>query len=406
MYLLGIFIEPDRSGFGQLHSWREKNDVMAQSYIRLFKYKQFSFAFFHLKTYNERLKYVNYLRNMMQRYLAGFLFALAGALLANWLHLPLPWMIGPLLVTAISKLRGARTQSHVAFRSMGQWVIGTSLGLYFTEEVLHIVLDNTVAIVLGMLFALFLGSAGALALRRWGEVDFKTAWFASAIGGASEMANLAERNNARIDRVASAHSLRVLLVVVTIPFVYKFLGLHGLTVNTTAAIPFSYSGFFQMVVITCAFSFAFGKLRIPNPWVLGPLFIMTVLTSNHIELSVIPPEVQHAGQMFIGWSLGDKFGPDFFRRAPKYLGVVALVCVGSLCLALVFCALLTLISDIPLATLYLANSPGGIAEMTITAKVLQLGPPVVTAFHVSRMVFVLLVTGPLYRLLSKKYQLT
>lgn len=342
----------------------------------------------------------------MQRYLAGFLFALAGALLANWLHLPLPWMIGPLLLTSITKLRGARTQSHVAFRCMGQWVIGTSLGLYFTDEVLKIVLDNTFAIVLGMLFALFLGTSGALMLRRWADVDFKTAWFASAIGGASEMANLAERNHARIDRVASAHSLRVLLVVVIVPFVYKFLGLHGLNANTLYATAFSYSGFALMVIITSVFGFLFGKLRIPNPWVLGPLFIMTILTSNHIELSVIPPEIQHLGQMFIGWSLGDKFGPDFFRRAPKYLGVVALVCIGSLGLAVLFCLLLTLISDIPLATLYLANSPGGIAEMTITAKVLQLGPPVVTAFHVSRMVFVLLVTGPLYRLLARRYKFT
>ncbi len=341
----------------------------------------------------------------MQRYLAGFLFALAGALLANWLHLPLPWMIGPLLITAISKLRGARTQSHGVFRSMGQWVIGTSLGLYFTDEVLRIVLDNTFVIVLGMLFALFLGCTGALSLRRWGDVDFKTAWFASAIGGASEMANLAERNNARIDRVASAHSLRVLLVVVVVPFVYKFFGLHGLNVNVTYATAFSYSGFVQMLAITSVFGFLFGKLRIPNPWVLGPLFIMTVLTSNHIELSVIPPEIQHLGQMFIGWSLGDKFGPDFFRRAPKYLGIVALVCLGSLALAVIFCLLLSLISDISLATLYLANSPGGIAEMTITAKVLQLSPPVVTAFHVSRMVFVLLVTGPLYRILTTRYKL-
>lgn len=342
---------------------------------------------------------------MIRRYLAGFLFALAGALLASWLNLPLPWMIGPLLATAVSKLRGARTQSHVAFRSMGQWVIGTSLGLYFTDEVLRVILDNTLAIVLGMLFALFLGSTGALLLRRWAGVDFKTAWFASAIGGASEMANLAERNHARIDRVASAHSLRVLLVVVIIPFVYKFLGLHGLASSTVSTLAFSYGGFAQMIAVTCVFGFLFQKLRIPNPWVLGPLFIMTVLTSNHIELSTIPPEVQHAGQLFIGWSLGDKFGPDFFRRAPKYLGVVALVCLGSLLLALGFSALLTLVSDIPLATLYLGNSPGGIAEMTITAKVLQLSPPVVTAFHVSRMVFVLLVTGPIYRIIARKYKL-
>ena len=47
-------------------------------------------------------------------------------------------------------------------------------------------------------------------------------------------------------------------------------------------------------------------------------------------------------------------------------------------------------------------APGGIAEMTITAKVLHLSVPLVTVFHVCRMVCVLLSTGPLYRLLLRR----
>ena len=49
------------------------------------------------------------------------------------------------------------------------------------------------------------------------------------------------------------------------------------------------------------------------------------------------------------------------------------------------------------ATLILGTSPGGIAEMAITAKVLQLGVPVVTAFQVCRLVAVLVLVEPLYR---------
>jgi len=48
-------------------------------------------------------------------------------------------------------------------------------------------------------------------------------------------------------------------------------------------------------------------------------------------------------------------------------------------------------------TLMLATSPGGITEMAITAKVLQLGAPVVTAFQVCRLVAVLVLAEPLYR---------
>lgn len=49
-------------------------------------------------------------------------------------------------------------------------------------------------------------------------------------------------------------------------------------------------------------------------------------------------------------------------------------------------------------TAILATSPGGIAEMSLTARNLHLGVPIVTAFHVSRMVAVVLLIGPLYRL--------
>jgi len=54
------------------------------------------------------------------------------------------------------------------------------------------------------------------------------------------------------------------------------------------------------------------------------------------------------------------------------------------------------------ATLVLATSPGGIAEMSITAKVLELGVPLVTAFHVTRVVLLLTCTAPLFAWLRRR----
>ena len=53
--------------------------------------------------------------------------------------------------------------------------------------------------------------------------------------------------------------------------------------------------------------------------------------------------------------------------------------------------------DLPVATMALALSPGGMAEMSITAKVLQLGVPIVVAFHVVRIFLVIAFTGQVYR---------
>ncbi len=59
-------------------------------------------------------------------------------------------------------------------------------------------------------------------------------------------------------------------------------------------------------------------------------------------------------------------------------------------------------TDLHPATLILGTAPGGIAEMAITAKVLQLGVPVVTAFQVCRLVAVLLIVGPLFTWVARR----
>ncbi|RBL87085.1 AbrB family transcriptional regulator [Streptomyces cavourensis] len=339
---------------------------------------------------------------MLLRVFGGLAIALTGALLAVWAHIPLPWMLGALLLTAAVRIGGVRTVCPRPARNAGQWVIGTSLGLYFTPQVIGHIGTNAGPIIVGMLFALALAFIGTAILRRYTDVDFKTAWFACAMGGASEMASLAERHGARIDRVATAHSVRVLMVVLTVPFIFQWWGVAGLDPTVPGPRTVHGAGLAALVALTCIGGLVFMKLKLPNPWVLGPMLVAMLLTSNGIEFSALPDVVPKIGQLFIGWSLGDRYRPDFFRAAPRFIAAVAVFTVIALALAFGLGALLSLWSAAPIPTLILGTTPGGIAEMAITAKVLQLGVPVVTAFHVTRMVFVVIVTGPMYALLARR----
>lgn len=333
---------------------------------------------------------------------SGFFIALFGALLAVWMHLPLPWMLGALLLTAATRIKGAATFCPKPLRSAGQWVIGTTLGLYFTPQVLEHVACNVGSIAASMLFALMLAMLGTLLLRRFAGLDFKTAWYSAAIGGASEMANLAERNGARTDLVASAHSIRVMLVVVIVPFLFQWWGVAGIDVSVPGPGLVQGKGLALLVALTCIAALAFQRFKLANPWVLGPLLLAGVLTAMEIELSALPEFVPKVGQLLIGWSLGDRYKPDFLRSSPRFMAWIALYTLLSLILAFGLGSLLSLWSAIPVPTLILGTTPGGIAEMSMTAKVLQLGVPVVTAFHVMRMVFVVLITGPLGALLARR----
>ena len=115
-------------------------------------------------------------------------------------------------------------------------------------------------------------------------------------------------------------------------------------------------------------------------------------------MSAIPPWLSAAAQLVIGVSLGVRFTPAFVHTAPRWLGSVALASVFMMAVCAGFAWLLSTVTGLHPATLVLGTSPGGIAEMAITAKVLQLGVPMVTAFQVCRLVAVLVLAEPVYRL--------
>lgn len=337
------------------------------------------------------------------RVLLTLLLAAAGALLCLLLHTPLPWLLGPLLAVGAASVLRAPTRSATVLRNAGQATIGLALGLYFTPEVGALVLGLWWAIALGIAWALLLGWGFGRWLHRVnarhipGGLDRATTWFAGAIGGASEMTLLAERAGARTDLVAAAHSLRLLLVAVLIPFGLQFSGLHGLDRLPPALREVHGGGLALLYALALAVAWLLARLDRANPWFMGALLAAMGLTLADVRLSALPPAFTNAAQLFIGVSLGVRFTPAFMRTAPRWLASVAAGTVGLIGLCALLAWALARVSGLHPVTLLLATAPGGIAEMSITAKVLQLGAPVVTAFQVCRLLAVLLLVAPLWR---------
>jgi uncharacterized protein len=329
------------------------------------------------------------------------LVAVPAGALASALGIPLPWVIGPLTACAAANVLGAALSCPRAARSAGQWVIGTALGLYFTPAVVSQVSAYAPWVAAGIVYAVLLGLVFAWTLRRFAGASRQTAFFAGAIGGASEMAVQGERHGGRVDQIAAAHGLRIMLVVLTLPFAYQFLGLHGSDPYETGTQAVRYGGLAALVALTVIAALALAWLDWPNAWVLGPFAATVALTASGQHWTALPQSVIVGGQVLIGASLGTRFTPEFFSQAPRYMAVVAAATGVGIVASAAFGGALGWLAGIPLATMVLATSPGGIAEMTLTAKNLKLGVPVVTVFHVMRMVAMVLAIGPIYRLVGR-----
>ncbi|MBZ9665125.1 AbrB family transcriptional regulator [Pseudomonas sp. LMG 31766] len=322
----------------------------------------------------------------------GYLASLAG-----W---PLPWMVGSLLAVIVVRCLTNRAFSELpGGRKAGQWLVASGIGLHFTSDVLEQVLSHLPVIVMGAFGTLLLSLIGIAILRRAG-VDRATAFFASMPGGASEMVNLALRHDAQPARVAAAHSLRLLLVVLLIPALFTW-GLPAVSAPTRA--PVDWTWLIGLLAAGAVLAMLWGRLKQPNPWMLGPL-TACALASASFDLHLgLPQGLGQLGQWLIGCALGCHFDRAFFRSAPGFLARVLAFTLLAMLAAAVLGEVLGWLAGEDHLSLMLGMMPGGITELCLTAEALQLSVALVTALQVLRLFLVMFLAEPLFKLWCKRH---
>ncbi|HEX9145171.1 MAG TPA: AbrB family transcriptional regulator, partial [Candidatus Binatia bacterium] len=228
------------------------------------------------------------LRERLPAIIKALAIGLPAGYLFHRLHTPIPWMIGPMVAVAALNLMGVRMHSPPYARQMGQVILGSAVSLYFTPPVVVALAANLPAILAATVAVFLVGGFGALTLSRASGVDAKSTFFASIPGGAMAMAVLADRYGAQIAPVAVAHSLRVSLVVILIPFTLTYGGIPLVASAYRPAVPLDYS----VLVIWLAVGFVFGeiseRLRLHNGYLLTPIFLGAALTVSGVQLSAVP----------------------------------------------------------------------------------------------------------------------
>ncbi|MBL0122820.1 MAG: AbrB family transcriptional regulator [Betaproteobacteria bacterium] len=336
-----------------------------------------------------------------RNFVLGLLVSTLGGVVCVGLKTPLPWMIGPLVAMAICNFSGAHLAAPPFGREVGQLFIAVTLGLYFTPVVAGEVLGNMAVLLVAALGAILIGYVASRVLAAFTNIDHATAFFSSVPGGATEMANLGDRFGAAVDKVAVAHSLRILLVVCTIPVLLTIANVHGGDVYRPVLVPFKWTGLLMLFGIAAAGGLLFSAIHFPNPWMMGPLITTIVTTAAGFEFSSMSSLLANCGQVLLGCALGARFSRQFLSDAPRFVAVVLLCIILMMLLSAALAWGLATAAHIYVPSMILAAAPGGIAEMSITARTLQLGVALVTAAHVTRVLIIVSLTLPVYHLLRR-----
>lgn len=312
--------------------------------------------------------------------------------LAHRAHVPLAWMIGPILATCALNMARLVPSVPLRTRPFGQIVVATGVGMSFTPAALQIIASHAGAMVGMAIFTILVAALAARIMTALTGTDRVTAFLACMPNGPVEMANLATQYGANTSLVTASQTLRIVAVVLFVPVAVYFLhgGLPAPLTDTRP--PIDAMGALSLVLTfagALVAAFAFRWLRLSNAFFLGPLTLTALAAALSMPMVPWPGPILAIAQILLGTWLGSTLGPDLFRRNGRNLAVAILTTV----LLLLGCGsgalLLSHYSSLDAAVLILGAAPGGVTEMTLTAKVLLLDVATITAFHVTRILIVM-----------------
>ncbi|MEO3388603.1 AbrB family transcriptional regulator [Mesorhizobium sp. CAU 1741] len=315
--------------------------------------------------------------------------------LANRAGIPLAWMVAPMILSATSTMIFDLPRLPVKVRYIGQCVVGAAVGLYLTPEALARIVEFAVPILLGAAAITSAACVIALIQIRFAGADPATAVFSNVPGGPMDMALLAHQNGGDPGRTALAQTLRIAMVVLLFPPI-----LFGLSDDPMPRIV-EYGTYFDsllIVLVAIVAGIIAKRLNFINAFFLGPLLVVGAATGMNVGLSHFHEGIVPAAQVLLGVSLGGMFQREVLSGAGRFLGSIL---ATSACLMVVSFLVAEAIAQIygsDLATMALANAPGAVPEMVVTAQVLHLEVPLVASFQFVRIVFSLAMAAIFFRL--------
>lgn len=318
-------------------------------------------------------------------------FKLAFALVAGWLfytlHVPLAWLLGPLLASAAIGLSGRSMPVSTRARRLGQIIIGMSIGLHVTASVVRGILPWVPVMIGWALLSILASALLSTWYARLARIDAKSAYYALLPGGLAEMANIGLGEGAKPEPITISQTLRVSLVVLIVPPAISALGIDGgFAADSPGLINWVELPF--LIAVGTIGVFTIRATGIKNAWMTGSLIAVGLASATGWVSGHIIPAVLWVAQFLIGIAIGARFQRDQFASLPRvvFFGAVMVMAMTSLSAA---CAtVLAHASGVDISTLALALAPGGIAEMASTAQAMHLSLVLITGFHLVRALIV------------------
>ena len=338
-----------------------------------------------------------------------FLLALGAS--AGWLAsktlMPLPWMIGSLLICAVwsinfgTKIIPENYTFPQKFRNYFVAIIGVMIGLQVTTDLI-LQISNYITSIFGLLiFSWCAHFLNYKILTKFGKYDRATAFFSSAPGGLMESIAMSEQYGGEIKIVTLQQFLRIILVIILVPIIISIW--FGAPVGSAAGIAINENStitlidlFYIFFLIIVGLSLG-SRLRIPAGHLFGPMLLTVFVTLGTDANIQLPNILILVAQVVFGTSLGARFFGIDKNILFTAVRLSALSVFTMLILAFFFVVLLQSLTELSAVTLFISFAPGGVTEMSLIALSIASSPALVSAHHIFRIIITVSLLGFIYK---------
>lgn len=321
-------------------------------------------------------------------------FGAFGGLVATYLHLPMPWMLGSLTVTALVVLFWAppALESYVfpnQWRSVFVALIGVMIGSQVTPQLLTQAPGLVLTLSALALFIALAHLSNYLIFRHLGGYDRATAFYSGTPGGLMESIMMGEAAGADIRILTAQQFLRIICVITILPLGLSiWLGTpvgssagHSLNVN---AAPVSAQNL-VLIVLAALLGMALAqRVHLPAGQLVGPLLLAALATATGLMDLHLPFWLIATAQLVIGVTLGLRFKGTGLALLRRCAGLALLSVLVMLVISAAFAVTLHHLTGLPFLHLLISYAPGGVAEMSIVALSLAASPAIVSLHHIVR----------------------
>lgn len=324
------------------------------------------------------------------------ILSLVGGFIFSLLHIPIPWMLGPIMVVMLAQFvyKGSLRWSG-KMRDLGVVIVGSAIGVQFNIDLFGMM--GSIFFYMIMLNIILIGGSIGIAYltSKWTKIPMKAAVLGAIPGGLGQIVVFAEEEKIKeIGVISYFQVIRLLLVVVFVPFIVA-----GQVMSKQPADAKLSISLIALIALAWVCSHLTKRIHLPVAFFITPIILfITLQLTTPITMPQVPGIVMDIAQLLIGAHIGLMLKPNMIKLPVRVLaaGIVSALALISLTLGSSF--LMSLAMNTSFATSFLSTAPGGLDQMVLLADAVNAEVSIVSLFQTFRLLFIFILIMPMMRI--------